>query len=88
MIVKDLIYNKDYDYIEWYITLPEDFGKSDIFFGISKSINGELISLDGDSYSEYETVASYNEWSDDELGIKNGLTIIVETEWVGGDADE
>lgn len=88
MIVRDLINKKDYDYIEWYMTLPEDFGKSNIFFGISKSINGELISLDGDSYSEDETVVSYNEWSDDELGIKNGLAIIVETEWIGGEADE
>ena len=78
MIVKDLINKKDYDYIEWYITLPEDLGKSEIFFGVSKSINSELISLDGDSYSENETVLNYTEWSDDELGIKNGLTVVIQ----------
>lgn len=78
MIITDLIDNKDYDYIEWYVTLPEYLGKSDIFFGISKSINGELISLDGDSYSENETVLSYTEWSDDESGIKNGLTVVIQ----------
>ena len=85
MIVKDLISKKDYDYIEWYITLPEYLGKSEMFFGISKSINGELIALDGDTYSESETVLRYNEWSDDKSGVKNGLVIVVQGEAYEGD---
>lgn len=74
MIVKDLIKNKDYDYISWRVTLPEKYGGGDIFFGQCRSQNGELISLDGDIYSEEDSVISYEEWSDDE--IKNGLTVI------------
>lgn len=81
MIVKDLIENKDYDYISWRVTLPEECGGGDTFFGQCKSLNGELISLDGDIYDEEDEVVSYKEWSNDE--IKNGLTIVCKTEWIG-----
>ena len=77
MIVKDLIDKKDYDYIEWRVTSPKGWHEPDMFFGICESINGELISLDDDSYSENEVVLSYDEWSDEELDIKNGLTVVV-----------
>lgn len=32
MIVKDLIKNKDYDYIEWRVTAPPQIDEEDIFF--------------------------------------------------------
>ena len=83
MIVKDLIENKDYDYISWRVTSPKDWHEPDMFFGCCKSIDGKLIPLDGDTYSEDETVIRYEEWSNDE--IKNGLTVVVdEVDWSGG----
>ena len=80
MIVKDLIQNKDYDYISWRVTSPPNWIKPDMFFGVCKSVNGELIPLDGDNYCEDEVVVRYEEWSDGE--IKNGLTVVVEAEWI------
>lgn len=84
MTVGDLIKNKDYDYISWRATLPEKAGGGDTFFGCTKSENGKLIPLDGDIYSEDTKVLSYEEWSDEEEGIKNGLTIVYEGEWISG----
>lgn len=78
MTVGDLIKEKDYDYISWRATVPEgiDIGEGDIFVGCSKSENGKLISLDGDCYSEKTEILSYEEWEDQEEGIKNGLTVV------------
>lgn len=81
MTVGDLIKNKDYDYISWRITLPEKLGGGDTLFGITSSKNGELISLDGDTYSKEIEVLSYEEWDNPEEGIENGLTIVYEGEW-------
>lgn len=82
MTVKDLIKHKDYDYISWRIKLDEEdrdkIGEDDIFFGVCRSENGKLISMDGDTYSEDEEVLSYEEWSRPEKGIINGLTVVVE----------
>ena len=80
MIVKDLIKNKDYDYISWRVTAPPKWDEPDMFFGACKSVNGELIPLDGDNYYEDEVVVRYEEWSDDE--IENGLTVVIEAEWI------
>ena len=82
MTVKDLIKNKDYDYISWRITVPERFGGGDTFFGSTKSVNGELIALDGDIYYEETEVLSYEEWDNSEAGIKNGLTVVFEGHWI------
>ena len=79
MTVKDLIKNKDYDYISWRITAPDWWGEPDMFFGACKSKNGELIPFDHDTYSEDEEVVRYEEWTNDTF--ENGLTIVVETEW-------
>jgi hypothetical protein len=79
MTVKDLIANKDYDYISWRVTAPDNIEDKDIFFGACKSKDGKLIPLDGDSYFENEIVVRHEEWSTDE--IKNGLTVVVEAEW-------
>lgn len=82
MTVKDLIKNKDYDYISWRVTLPEKYGGGDTFFGACKSVGGELIPLDGDIYDEETEVLKYEEWSDPEEGITNGLTVVYEGEWI------
>lgn len=80
MTVKDLIKNKDYDYISWRVTLPEKADGGDTFFGATRSENGKLISLDGDSYDEDTEVLSYEEWSS--VSVDNGLTIVYEGEWI------
>ena len=83
MIVKDLIKDKDYDYIEWRVTAPKCCDERDVLFGICESKNGHLFSLDGDLYYENEVVLSYEEWSNN--SVQNGLTLVVEADWMGGD---
>ena len=80
MIVKDLIKNKDYDYISWRTTAPDYWDEPDIFIGACKSKNGELIPLDEDSYSENEVVIRFEEWSSNL--IENGLTVVIDAEWI------
>ena len=82
MTVRDLIEKKDYDYIEWRITLPEKCGGGDTLFGEAKSVSSKLIPLDGDTYYEDTEVLRYEEWSNLELGVNNGLTIVFEGEWL------
>lgn len=83
MTIGDLIKNKDYDYIELRMIIPELKPEyEDIFFGVCRSENGELISLDRDTYSENEEVIRWEEWSNPEKDIKNGLTVVVEGEWL------
>ena len=81
MTIGNLIKNKNYDYVEYRLTILSD---SDIFAGCFKSENGEIIPLDGDSYSKNEEVLSYGEWTQPEDGIDNGLTVVVKTEWISG----
>lgn len=87
MTVKDLITNKDYDYISWRIAVPEHlqekFNDTTLFIGAAASKDGKLISLDGDSYSEDEVVLSYKEWTEvaDDHVIPRGLTVVVDAEW-------
>lgn len=81
MTVGDLIKNKDYDYISWRVTLTPQLDE-DIFFGVCRSENGKLIPLDYDTYSENEEVIRWEEWSDPEEDIENGLTVVVEGEWL------
>ena len=82
MIVKDLIEKKDYDYISWRVTLPEKSGGGDTFFGCAKSENGKLIPLDHDIYYGDEVVLRYEVWPKLEYGVKNGLTVVVECDWM------
>ena len=35
-----------------------------------------------DIYSEHEIVLRYEEWSKPEEGIYNGLTVVIEAEWM------
>ena len=81
MTIGDLIKNKDYDYVEYRLTTPNG---SDIFAGCFKSENGEIIPLDGDSYSKNEDVLNYEEWNNPKQDIQNGLTVVVKGEWVSG----
>lgn len=81
MKLKDLIKNKDYDYISYRLKIPKNgekyYGES-IFIGEAVSKDGKLISLDGDTiYDENDTVLDYKEWSKPEENIKNGLTVVI-----------
>ena len=80
--IGELIKEKDYDYVSYHVTLPNE--TDTLFFGCFKSDNGEIIPLDGDCYYKNEEVISYEEWSKPEDGINNGLTIVVEGEWIIG----
>ena len=79
MTIGDLIKNKDYDYISYRLTLPNG---DDTFAGCFASKAGEIISLDGDIYNKNEKVLSYEEWSQSENDIQNGLTVVVECKWI------
>lgn len=77
MTIGDLIKNKDYDYISYRLMLPDG---GNIFAGCFASKDGEIISLDGDTYSKDEEVLRYKEWSQPEDNMENGLTIVVKYE--------
>lgn len=85
MTIKDLIANKDYDYISWRVTLPEQLSDGDIFFGCSISRNGKLIPLNDDTYHEDTEIISYEEWTNEEKDIKNGLTVVCKGKWTFND---
>lgn len=80
--VKELIEKKDYDYISWRLTVPEHLGGGDTFFGATKSVGGTLIPLDGDIYDENEEVLRYEEWSNPDENVVNGLTVVCEGYWL------
>ena len=84
MTIKDLIRNKDYDYVSYRLTVPSNSEYDDIFAGCFRSENGEIHSLDGDSYNELEEVLFYEEWTSPEDNVKNGLTIVCKGEWIIG----
>lgn len=79
MTIGDLIQNKDYDYISYRMKLPDC---SDVFAGRFASKNGEIIPFDGDVYSKNQEVLSYEEWNNPEKGIQNGLTVVVDEDWI------
>lgn len=81
MTIKDIIRNKNYDYIDIRVTSPENWEEKSIFVGCCKSENRKLIPLDGDTYDESEIVISSEEWKNEERGIKKGLTILINGEW-------
>lgn len=78
MTIKDLL-KKDYDYVVYRIKLDDklayEVGKKSIFAGIFQIKDGQIISLDGDTYNSDEEVIDYKEWSD--ATHKNALTITV-----------
>ena len=72
MTIGELIKNKDYDFIELRIIEPELHNS--VFVGTAKSENGELISLDGDTYRKDFEILAYEEWSGKK--VKNAVTIM------------
>lgn len=75
--IGDFIKNKDYDYVEYRITIPFADEQKDIFVGAFKVKSGQIISIDGGIYDSGKEVVGSEEWSNPEKGIKNGITIIV-----------
>ena len=71
--IGEIIKGKDYDYVSYRGLID---GES-IYCGCFNVVNGEIKSLDGDLYSKDEHVVLYEEWSEPEMGINNGLTIVV-----------
>lgn len=55
--LKDIVQNYDYNYIAYRAFLSDG---TDIFIGACKYINGELISLDGDTYSLDDPILKYD----------------------------
>lgn len=57
--------------------------KKDIvgFCGVFKWENNNIISLDGDSYSENMKVLGYDWWSNEDEHIEKGLDILVGEDW-------
>ena len=74
MTIEELIKNKDYDFIELRVFDPE-LHKS-VFIGSAKSINGDLLSLDGDTYRKESEILEYDEWSGKK--VKNAVTVVCE----------
>ena len=79
--IGDLIKNKDYDYVEYKVTIPSA-DEQNIFAGAFRTESGKIIPLDGDIYDQNKKVIELEEWFDLENGIKNGLTVIVSGGWI------
>ena len=77
MKLAELIKDKDYDNISFYARVPQLPPDDPLFIGVCKSINGELISLDGDSYSDQVEVLDYEEWNNPERNVRHGLSVVV-----------
>lgn len=77
LTIGDLIKNKDYDYVEYRVTIPSADEQKDIFAGAFRTESGKIIPFDGDIYDSDKEVIKLEEWSNPEKGIKNGLTVIV-----------
>lgn len=75
--IGDLIKNKDYDYVEYRVTIHSADEQKDVFAGAFRTESGKIIPLDGDIYDQNKEVIKSEEWSDLEKGIKNGHTITV-----------
>lgn len=72
MTIRELIKDKDYDFIELRVIEPELHNS--VFVGTAKSENGELIPLDGDIYRKDVEIIAFEEWSGKK--VKNAVTIM------------
>lgn len=77
LTIGDLIKNKDYDYVEYRVTIPSADEQKDVFAGAFRTESGKIITLDGGIYDSDKEIIKSEEWSNPENGIKNGLTITV-----------
>lgn len=73
VLIKDLIKDKDYEYVEYRV--PSKESNNGEFAGAFRVKDGKIISIDGDSYDEEERVYAAEEWSNDKY--PHALTIIV-----------
>ena len=81
MTIQDLITNKDYDCINYYV-FHHDY-PSGVWMNAFRSENGRLILDDKDLYPTNAEVLSYKEWDNSDKGIQNGLDILVTAdEWI------
>ena len=94
--IGDIIAGKNFDYVSYRgydekRNFPPATGNNTDgeFCGCFKVSNGEIIPLDGDFYGDDETVIASEEWTMPDEGIKKGLTVICEMEFVpAGELDE
>lgn len=77
MTLEEIIKEKDYDYIEFRM-ICEARKNGSIFYGAAKSVDGELISLDGDNYDEELNMepVSKREFKNPDRHVEKGLTVI------------
>lgn len=83
-LINKIAPNRDFEYVNYrlYLGPEKDYTLDSTslfagFFAISH-INGlHIIAMDGDTYSLSERVLAYEEWTDKEHGVNNGLTIVV-----------
>lgn len=78
--IGELIEDKNYDYVSYRIS-HEDYEEG-VFAGCFHTENGEIIPDDGDIYCKSEKVIASEEWIKPSAGVKNGLMVIVEGEWL------
>lgn len=94
--IGDIIAGKNFDYVSYRgydekrDSPPATGNNTDgEFCGCFKVANGKIIPLDGDFYSDDETVIASEEWTMPDEGIEKGLTVICEMEFVpAGELDE
>lgn len=80
--IGELIKDKDYDYVSYRMLIPGFDEENGEFAGCFSSKNGEIIPLDYDTYYESEEVTASEEWNMPKEGIENGLTVVVEGEFL------
>lgn len=80
--IGELIKDKDYDYVSYRMLIPGFDDENGEFAGCFSSKNGEIIPLDYDSYYKSEEVIASEEWNMPKEGIENGLTVVVEGEFL------
>lgn len=78
--IGELIKDKNYDYVSYRVS-HKDY-EDGVFAGCFHTENGEIIPDDGDTYYKTEKVIASEEWAEPEAEVKNGLTVIVEGEWL------
>lgn len=80
--IGELIKDKDYDYVSYRMLIPGFDEENGEFAGCFSSKNGKIIPLDYDTYYESEEVIASEEWNMPKEGIENGLTVVVEGEFL------
>ena len=61
MTLRNVLGGKEYKRIEYNIEVPKIIGEGTVFFGSCSYVDGNLKSLDGDTYSLDDEIISYRE---------------------------